>query len=48
MLAGSDFRVAAQAFARRHAAFDADRQAETVAGVLEGLVRRPAAAPVPR
>ena len=48
MLAGSDFRVAAQEFSRRHAAFEADRQAETVAGVLEGLVRRPAAAPVPR
>jgi UDP:flavonoid glycosyltransferase YjiC (YdhE family) len=48
MLEGNDFRVAAQAFARRHAEFDAARQAETIAGVLEGLVRRPAAAPVPR
>ncbi|SDF82277.1 UDP:flavonoid glycosyltransferase YjiC, YdhE family [Massilia sp. PDC64] len=48
MLEGSGFRVAAQDFARRHAEFDAARQAETIAGVLEGLVRRPAAAPVPR
>jgi UDP:flavonoid glycosyltransferase YjiC (YdhE family) len=48
MLEERDFRVAAQAFARRHADAAADRQAETIAGVLEGLVRRPAAAPVPR
>lgn len=48
MLEGSDFRAAAQGFARRHADFEAGRQAETIAGMLEGLVRRPAAAPVPR
>jgi UDP:flavonoid glycosyltransferase YjiC (YdhE family) len=48
MLGDSDHRAAAQDFARRHADFDARRQAETIAGVLEGLVRRPAAAPVPR
>jgi len=48
MLEGRDYRVAAQDFARRHADFDADRQAETIAGVLEGLVRPRAAAPVPR
>ena len=38
MLEGSDFRVAAQAFARRHAEFDAARQAEAIAGVLEALL----------
>ena len=48
MLEGSDVRAAAQAFARRHADFDARRQAETIAGALEGLIRRPAAAPLPR
>jgi UDP:flavonoid glycosyltransferase YjiC (YdhE family) len=48
MLEGRDLRAAAQAFARRHADDDAARRAETIAGVLEGLVRRPAAAPVPR
>jgi UDP:flavonoid glycosyltransferase YjiC (YdhE family) len=48
MLEGRDFRVAAQAFARRHADFDADRQTEAIADVLETLLRRPAAAPVPR
>jgi UDP:flavonoid glycosyltransferase YjiC (YdhE family) len=37
MLEGSALRVAAQAFARRHAAFDADRQAEAIADVLETL-----------
>lgn len=37
MLEGSGLRVAAQAFARRHAAFDADRQAEAIADVLETL-----------
>jgi UDP:flavonoid glycosyltransferase YjiC (YdhE family) len=48
MLQGEDYRTAARAFARRHADVDAGRQSETTAGVLEGLVRRPAAAPVPR
>ncbi len=38
MLEGSDFRAAAQACARRHADFAADRQAETVADVLETLL----------
>jgi len=38
MLEGSDFRAAAQAFARRHADFAADRQAETIVDVLETLL----------
>jgi UDP:flavonoid glycosyltransferase YjiC (YdhE family) len=38
MLEGNDFRVAAQAFALRRADFDADRQAEAIADVLEGLL----------
>ncbi|MFL6636405.1 MAG: glycosyltransferase [Massilia sp.] len=38
MLEGSDFRVAAQAFARRHAEFDAARQAEATADMLEALL----------
>lgn len=38
MLEGSDFRVAAQAFARRHADFDAGRQAEAIADMLEALL----------
>jgi UDP:flavonoid glycosyltransferase YjiC (YdhE family) len=37
MLEGSGYRAAAQAFALRHADFDARRQAEAVADVLEAL-----------
>lgn len=38
MLEGSDLRAAAQAFARRHADFAADRQVETIADMLEALL----------
>lgn len=38
MLQGEDYRTAARAFARRHAESDADRQAETIADVLETLL----------
>lgn len=37
MLEGEGRRAAAQAFARRHADFDGDRQAEDIADVLQGL-----------
>jgi UDP:flavonoid glycosyltransferase YjiC (YdhE family) len=40
MLDDEDQRVAARAFALRHAGFDADRQAQAVAEVLEGLFWR--------